>query len=382
MRKPNPPITIGEVCPFMVADFPRKGKEKMKTPTAKRLPSGAWFCRVRVDGQDIGITRPTEKEAVAEAMAIKAGIKQASKDRGKTVTKAIDDYIALRQNILSPATIRGYRIIQKHHFQSVMHSKIGSVTDAKWKALINMEARDYSAKTLKNAWGFMSSVIRENTGREVEVSLPQLIPNERPFLDAEEIQVFLAAIKGKPIEIPAMLALSSLRRSEIIALDWKHVDLEKGKLYVEAATVQDEHNKMVQKKETKNCTSRRPVPIIKPLRDALEAVENKEGLVYKGSISRLYANINKICAQSGLPEVGIHGLRHSFASLSHHLKVPEAEAMEIGGWKDPETMRRIYTHTYKKTRQEYGTAFTNFFADQNPETKNGNEIANAESNML
>ena len=51
----------------------------MKIPKARQLPSGAWFCRVRVDGQDISITRDTQKEAVAEAMAVKAGIKDAAK---------------------------------------------------------------------------------------------------------------------------------------------------------------------------------------------------------------------------------------------------------------------------------------------------------------
>ena len=47
----------------------------MKTPKAKKLPSGSWYVSVRIDGKDISITRSTEKEAVAESMAIKAGIK-------------------------------------------------------------------------------------------------------------------------------------------------------------------------------------------------------------------------------------------------------------------------------------------------------------------
>ena len=93
----------------------------MKIPKAKQLPSGAWFCRVRIDGQDISITRNTEREAVAEAMAGKAGIKDAEKrPKKKTLTAAIDDYIEARQNILSPSTIRGYRIIQNNRFQSMM----------------------------------------------------------------------------------------------------------------------------------------------------------------------------------------------------------------------------------------------------------------------
>ena len=91
----------------------------MKIPKAKQLPSGSWFCRVRVDGKDIGITRPTEKEAVAEAMAVKAGIKEHASIEGKdkTVLQAIDDYIEARSGVLSPATVRGYEIIKKNRFQ-------------------------------------------------------------------------------------------------------------------------------------------------------------------------------------------------------------------------------------------------------------------------
>ena len=40
-------------------------------------------------------------------------------------------------------------------------------------------------------------------------------------------------------------------------------------------------------------------------------------------------------------------MRHSFASLAAHLRIPEPVAMEIGGWADSKTMRNIYTHVSK-----------------------------------
>lgn len=49
-------------------------KAKVKVPTARKLPSGNWFVQLRLDGKSISITKPTEKEAIAEAMAIKSGI--------------------------------------------------------------------------------------------------------------------------------------------------------------------------------------------------------------------------------------------------------------------------------------------------------------------
>lgn len=346
----------------------------MKTPKARRLPSGSWFVRVRVDGQDISITRPTEKEALAEAMAVKAGIRHDARTQGrdKTVSRAIDDYIAARQNILSPSTIRGYRIIQHNRFQPVMQKRIGSISPQQWQSVVNAEARIYSAKTVKNSWGFISSVIHDATGKNISVRLPQVITNERCFLDPDQIPVFIKAVKGNKVEIASLLALSSLRRSEIVALMWDDVDLEKGVLRIVASTVPDENNKMVRKNETKNSASRRTVPIIEPLQRALEAVDDKSGPVVHTGITRLYENINKVCRENGLPEVGVHGLRHSFASLAYYLKMPEKVAMEIGGWSDETTMRRIYTHVAKETRKDYTSEFTNFFKNGN---ENGNENA-------
>lgn len=93
----------------------------MKTPKARQLPSGSWFVRVRMDGRDIGITKPTEKEAVAAAMAVKACIVQAAREtRSRTLTAAIDSYIDARMNVCSPSTIAGYRKIQRTRFGALM----------------------------------------------------------------------------------------------------------------------------------------------------------------------------------------------------------------------------------------------------------------------
>ena len=337
----------------------------MKIPKAKQLPSGSWFCRVRVDGKDIGITRPTEKEAVAEAMADKAGIQERANIEGKdkTVLQAIDDYIEARSGVLSPATVRGYEIIKKNRFQKIMGRKIGSISPEQWQSAVSELAKKYSAKTVKNSWGLLSSVITASTGKSISVKLPQVIPNAREFLDADQIPIFLNAVKGRKVEIAALLALSSLRRSEIMALDWNDVDLQKGIIKVTAATVQDADNKMVRKKETKNQTSRRTIPMIQPLRDALEAVEDKSGPVAKVSLTRMYVHINQVCRESGLPEVGVHGLRHSFASLAYHLEMPEKITMEIGGWSNLGTMRNIYTHIAQRDREKYSSSFLEFFED-------------------
>lgn len=358
------PITIGAVYPFMVAYLPRKGKENMKIPSARKLPSGSWFIRVQVDGETISITKPTEKEAIAEAMNLKARLKEAARSGGKdqTLRQAIDAYIDTRRNVLSPATIRGYMIIRNNRFPTVMDKRLSTIRSDKWQALVNLEARSVSAKTLRNSWGFISSVLHEATGQTVTVRLPQVIPNERDFLDASQIPVFIQAIKGERVEIAALLALSSLRRSEILALTWDDVDLKNRVLRITAATVPDESGVMVRKAETKNTTSRRTVPIIDPLYAALSAVKRKSGPVVTMSTSGMYKRINALCERNGLPQVGVHGLRHSFASLAYHLQLPEKIAMQIGGWANSQTMHKIYTHVSQRDLDQAAIKFTSFFS--------------------
>ena len=353
----------------------------MKTPTAKKLPSGSWFCRVRVGGKDVSVTKPTEKEAIAAAMAIKAGIVQANKTpmADRTLTNAIDLWIESNNARLSPSTIRGYRTYQRNGFPTLMPMRCSAITDKHIEQAINAECRRYKAKTVVNRWRFLAEVLTWATGRTYPAKLPQVVRPDIDFLDQQELDIFLKYIKGRKGEIEALLALSSLRRSEIAALSWDNgdIDLVHRWVRVRGSMVPDEDHKMVTKETNKNSTSRRDVPMIDPLYEALSAVENKTGAVVKAHPATMLTRINRACAAAGVPEVGCHGLRHSFASLCHILQIPTAVAMEIGGWADRATMYLIYTHVSKRDKNSYQNAFTAHFSTT-PKIENGNEIDNAQ----
>ena len=365
----------------------------MKVPKARKLSSGNWFIQLRLNGESIPVTAKTEKECIRQAQFVKAeyqaGRRKAPEPKGPTLGEAIDAYIARRDSVLSPSTIRGYKNIRRMRFQDVMNKPLKDISDTDWQRIVNLEARlpNCSAKTLKNAWGFLASVIAEATGQPApKVKLPQLVSNERPFLEPEQIRPFIAAVHGTSVEIPALLALSSLRRSEILALRWENIDLKRRLIKVRGAAVPDENNKLVQKKENKNTTSARDVPImIRELYDALMVGKKESGLVVTYNPHTIWKSINRICVRNGLPKVGIHGLRHSFVSLAYHLGVPEKIVMEIGGWSDYQTMRKIYTHIAKSDVSKYTDQFSKFFSGENANSKSADsaeENANKNANQL
>lgn len=353
----------------------------MKIPKARKLPSGTWRIQLRLGGESISILARTEKECIRQAQISKAeylaGKRQApigEEEKLPTLKEAIDNYVDARRAALSPATIRGYEGIKKNRFKGIMDRSLSDLTEADYIAACSEEAADHSPKTIKNAWGLARSVIKAATGNVApDIPLPQVVPNQRPFLDAEQIEVFLEAVRGNTYEIPLLLALSSMRRSEIMALQWENVDLKHRRIQVRGAAVPDSSHRLVHKKANKNRTSTRNIPILMDqLYDALNAAQRPSGLVVTCGPDAIRRNALKLCKENNLPEVGPHGLRHSFASLAYHLNVPEKITMEIGGWSDIQTMRKIYTHIAQSDMSRYEAAFSGFFQ------KNAHENAHEE----
>ena len=319
----------------------RKKKDEIKIPTPRKRGQ-KWYVDLRREG--VTVIENTEAEAKAKAVAIRAGFVDVKKrPSAVTLEKAIDNYIEVRSNVLSPSTLVGYKSVKKNRFKSVMQCPVAEIKD--WQGVINAEAAICSPKTVKNAWGLIRPAI-EAAGVDLpKVKLPQLVPKEPVFLTPEQISVFVTAVKGTPVEIPALLGLHSLRRSEIAALDWANIDLRKRIIKVSGAVVPGENWTLVEKPTNKNSASTRTVPIMIPeLYDALKAVPDKSGKVVTCYISTIYDWVNKVCDENNLPRLGVHGLRHSFASLAYHVRMSEQAAMQIGGWSDYATMRKIYTH--------------------------------------
>lgn len=333
----------------------------MRIPKVKKLPSGNYHCEVKINGKRISITEPTKNECHNKAVLLKSGI--AKNAVNTTLRNAIDRYIEARSNVLSPATIRGYRTMQKNRFAGVMDMRIDAVTN--WQAVVNAETRTCGSKTLKNAWGFVASVLKENGVTTNNITLPQVITSEHAFLQPDEIRPFLAAIRDDKYELVYLLALHGMRHSEIMALDIKN-SISNDRIKIRGAAVPNELHKYVWKAENKNTTSRRDVPVLIPRVVELirDSKEDQQAVVQSTSYG-VYKHLIRICQDNGFEYMGLHGLRHSFASLCYKLQISEAETMRLGGWSDPGVMRRIYTHLSEIENRESEEKLRNFFQLEN-----------------
>lgn len=354
----------------------KKKEPNIRLPKIEILPSGAAHTRVLINGERRSITKDTPEECIAEYLALKHGVKEAAekkKHKETTLAEAMDKYIAKRDGKKSPATIKGYKVYKKNRLQSMMNANVYETTDAQWQAAVDRDFRKLSDKYAKNVWTFVASAIEEETGRRPKIDLDPPKKSERPFLEPEEVLTFVEAMKGRTAEIAALLELSSLRVSEVLAVKGTDFDLKNNRVRVHGAAVFGPEGKLVFKEENKTEASDRYVPLIPPLREAIEKINLTDDYVVKMQPAGIYKQINRVCAANGLPQVGNHGLRHSFASLAYHLGIPEKIAMEIGGWEDSKVMHDIYTHLAKKDIAKRSQEFSDFFLPEEEKKKRKTE---------
>ena len=333
----------------------------MKLPKAEQLPSGAWRCRVYAGGMTHSITRATEKEAIAEAMALKAGLKEENKVENITLTKAIDRYITDRSSILSPATIRGYRTLQANRLQSIMEMPVVRISTQAVQRAVNVDAKTVSPKTLKNALGLISGVLGYYGVEIGKLTLPEQQKKEKVIYTKDQLRILLDAIRGTDTEIPVLLAAwLGMRRSEILGLRWSAIDFENGSLRITEAIVPNEHNKMVSK-GTKTAASNRVVSCPQYILDVLSRTSRTKEHVVTLHPETILRQMRAICENASIPFIGLHALRHQNASTMLLLNVPDKYVMERGGWSNTTTPKAVYQHTMEEGRAAADQAIDRYF---------------------
>lgn len=316
-------------------------RTEVKVPAPKKLPSGTYFNQFMVKGERISISAPSEAEYYTKARAAKLGLIEIKKAAPKmTLGAAIDSYIESNSKTLSPSTIKAYKSYRDNRFQAVIEKDVYSIQN--WQKVLNDEFEGISAKTLANAWRLITASLKAQNIPVPEVTLPKSAKANRPWLDFEQINTFLKAVEGTDCELAALLALHGLRRSEILALTSDKINLKKGIIEVNGAMVYDDNGKLIEKATNKNKSSQRIVHIVIPRLETL--LQNKTGRLVTACPATLWKQINAVCEKAELPLVGVHGLRHSFASLAYHLGWSEMTVMQEGGWANTQTVHNVYTH--------------------------------------
>ena len=331
--------------------------------TAKQLPSGSWRVRVydKETGKRVSFTSDLPGKAgkaEAELMAREYLLGRRQKqEQGLTVGECIDEYISLKENILSPATIEGYRKEKRNGLAALCDIPLKDLTPTMIQAHVNKLALTKSPKSVRNTHGFLVSVLNVYApDLRINTTLPKPQKIIKQLPDVSEV---LRAIVGTEIELPCLLAMwCSLRMSEIRGA--KKSDISGGVLTIRdtVVTVAGEH---IEKHSTKTVDSTRQIALpqrVQALISALPAEQDKLTLLTGQAI---YKRFTRLLAAKGIEPMTFHDLRHMNASVMLALGIPDKYAMERGGWSSPNIMKSVYQHTFSAERQAADKKIDEYF---------------------
>lgn len=340
---------------------------------AKKLPSGNWRIQVFagykfIEAEDEygnkfnkkikeyqSFTHPDKAEAEYMAADFKRQRETATPISDYTVKQGIEKYIESRSNILSPTTLQGYKKIRNNNLQDIMDIKMKKLTQEDIQKAVNSDAGKLSPKTIKNAHGLLAAVLNiYRPNMRLRTSLPSPV---KRFKELPSPQTIVNAVRGKKIELPALLAMwLSFTMSEIRGI--KKSDIKNDLLTLNRVIV-DVDNKPVKKQAMKEYERTRRHVIPQYLMRLIEKCDSE--YIVPMNAHQIDYWWEKAIKESDLPHITFHDLRHVNASVMHLLKIPDKYAMERGGWKTDATMKAVYQNVFSDERVEVDKKINDYF---------------------
>lgn len=334
-----------------------------KLPTAYELPSHSWRCRVydKELKKQVSFTSQLKDKAgknEAELMAREylAG-KREKREKGKTVGECIDEYINLKENILSPTTIAEYRRCRNAELSDISDMYISEIDPQIVQKHINKLSLSLKPKTVRNAHGLLASVLNVYApDLRLRTTLPK---QQKKIKSLPAVENVLQAIVGTDIELPCLLAMwCTLRMSEVRGI--KKSDIKGDTLTIHNTKVRV-HNVDVEKQSTKTIESTRQIHLPDYIIRLINAVDNDSQYLIPLTAQALYMRFSRLLARKGIEHMSFHDLRHMNASIMVMLNVPDKYAMERGGWSSTAVLKSVYQHTFTAERQAIETKIDNYF---------------------
>lgn len=335
--------------------------------SAKKLPSGSWRVNLYVGKGPEGkrqyksFTANTKKQAEYDAAQYALTRKEKAKPQSITVGEAVDLFIEARTAVLSPSTIRVYKIMRKTRAKGLMGTKLSDVTLDVVQRAINTDAQTHAPKSVKNLYAMLSATFK---AQALEIGfnphLPKAVKNEIQIPTDAQVERLVQDSKGTIMETAILLgAYVGMRRSEICALRWDDVDLETKTIRIHAAFVEAGRSEW-KSKGPKSFAGYRTVDMSDAVWASLDGMERDGDRVVPLSPGAITHRFKRLTRRLGYA-IRFHDLRHYNASVMLSLNVPDKYAMERLGQATPNMLKTVYQHTMKDKRAQVKDAVNKYF---------------------
>ena len=380
---------------------------------AKRRPSGDGMVRKRDDGRWEGrivvghkdngdsifryISAPTQKELSAKLRQLTESYKgvdlteESNMSLSVWLDKWLDEYMAAT---LRPSTLNGYRRSLELHVKPHLGNKaLSKITATDLRSLYRtlqetgrVRPRDgqspgLSARTVHGIHTTLHHALKTATEQNLipnnpaaEVDPPKFDGTPMNILTKAQLEAFMKAIEKDAFwhDFFYTAVTTGLRRGEICALRWEDLDTKQGTLHVRR-TLHQEKGKPLTTGDTKTYAGTRKIVLPSSTAEILRKQQSQacspwifhdpsrpELPINPG---RAYQQLKTLLAESGLPDIRFHDIRHTFATHALSSGVDAKTLAGILGHTKASFTLDTYTHTTGDMQQRAAEIVGGFLTD-------------------
>lgn len=327
----------------------------------------------------------TEKEAERALIEIKANVLDGNdryvENDHLTVGQWMEIWMESKKNTWRPGTYIHYQESYNNHIKPLIgHLKLKKLTNltVQRELIDKLVEKGLRRPTVEGICKiFLAAVnaavdeeiLLRNKIKKLDFSAASVRTREN-FYTEEELRVFLECAKDNDpftrYTAFLTLAMTGMRKGEMMGLTWKDIDFEKRTITIDKARTRtglgppksdngyrkiplnDELEKQLKKYRTW-CIQKK-WSLDKPFKETDYVFITVKGARPIG-LTYMEDAIDHICEKYRLKRISPHGLRHTFASILLSKKVPLKTVADILG-DHPNTVIRTYAHSYKNTENE------------------------------
>lgn len=289
---------------------------------------------------------------------------------------AIEEWLAEKKRTIRPASYESYQCNYYKHIKPYFEPKklrIEEVTPRIIQRYVrDKEESGQSRKSIRKHLVILNGVFKEgialgeltfNPCSNVKVNGKDEDRFEGTAYEIPTAKKLLNAVKGDPVEPAVYLGLFlGLRRSEVVGLRWKDVDMENGIVRIRNTVVK--FNTVSELEKTKSRASKRDLYMPNALKEFLQTVWDRQeeersltgrtysedehicqwadGIVFQPDyVSRRFA---KLLDKNHLPKIRFHDLRHTAGSMLVNSGHTIKQVQEFLGHEKASTTLDIYSH--------------------------------------
>lgn len=320
----------------------------------EKLPSGTYRTRVYIgkrDGRSVYKSLTHSDPKRLKVLAAEYAADSHSPEDLQTVDGMLSAYIAAKETVLSPSTVRAYKSMHsslRSSYAAFCASSGAPLRKKDYQAFVNqLHADGKKPKYIKNITSLISAALSYHDYRAPAVSIPSRMdpPKDLPAdRDILNLIIYTDAHGLQDLCLAICLALfCGLRRSEICALE--AADLSGGMLTISKALVLGPDRKW-HLKTTKTAQSVRVIPVQDDIQDAIRA--QGSGRIIPCNPDALRNRFERAISNSGVTPFTFHQLRHKFASDLMLQGIPDVYIEYLGGWKHgSQVLKRTYQQAEK-----------------------------------